>query len=152
MKLNDLIRIGIFLAVLGFVFDIGGGSDPKPKPDDPPPAVEYTGSLKALHEASRTMDEQDRVNMSMGFEAAAKMLEADKRGLVSTTEVAQTYLLGVIEFNYAGLGKPSTKYPAVADEVDKAFTAVLGDEVVPMSEADRIKLATQLKEMSRAVR
>ena len=150
MKLNDLIRIGVFLAVLGMVFDVGGGS--KPKPDDPPPAVEYTGSLKPLHDAARTMDEQDRINMSMGFEAASNMLEADKRGLVSTTEVAQTYLLGVIEFNYAGLGKPSTKYPAVADEVDKAFTAVLGDEVVPMSDADRIKLATQLEEMSRAVR
>lgn len=150
MKINDLIRVGIFLAVLGVVFDVGGGS--KPKPDDPPPAVEYTGGLKSLHTASRSMDEQDRINMSMGFAAASDMLEADKRGLVSTTEIAQTYLLGIIEFNYAGLAKPSTKYPDVSKEVEKVFTETLGDEVVPMSVADRTKLATQLDEMSKAVR
>ena len=150
MKFNDLIRVGIFLAVLGVVFDIGGGS--KPKPDDPPPAVEYTGSLKALHDASRSMEEQDRINMSMGFSAAADMLEADKRGLVSTTEIAQTYLLGIIEFNYAGLAKPSTKYPSVSKEVETVFADTLGDEVVPMNPSDRSKLAAQLQEMSKAVR
>lgn len=150
MKINDLIRVGIFLAVLGVVFDVGGGS--KPKPDDPPPAVEYTGDLKSLHTASRSMDEQDRINMSMGFAAASDMLEADKRGLVSTTEIAQTYLLGIIEFNYAGLAKPSTKYPDVSKEVEKVFTETLGDEVVPMNVSDRSKLATQLEEMSKAVR
>jgi len=150
MDIKALIRVGIFLAVLGVVFDIGGGSDPKP--DDPPPVVEYTGSLKALNEASRTMDEQDRVNMSMGFAAASDMLEADKRGLVATTEIAQTYLLGTLEFNYAGLGKPSTKYPAVADEVEKVFTTTLGDEILPMTDVDRKKLADALDEMSKAVR
>ena len=150
MKINDLIRVGIFLAVLGVVFDVGGGS--KPKPDDPPPAVEYTGSLKSLHTASRSMDEQDRINMSMGFSAASDMLDADKRGLVSTTEIAQTYLLGIIEFNYAGLAKPSTKYPDVSKEVENVFSETLGDEVVPMNVSDRSKLATQLEEMSKAVR
>ena len=150
MDIKALIRVGIFLAILGVVFDIGGGDS---KPDDkPPPVVEYTGDLKALNEASRTMTEQDRINMSMGFAAASDMLEADKRGLVSTTEIGQTFLLGTLEFNYAGLGKPSTKYPAVADEVEKVFTTTLGDEVKPMSAGDRQALAAALDEMSKAVR
>jgi len=150
MNFGTILRVGVFLAVLGFVF--GGGEDKPTPPPDAPPVAKYEGRLKSLNEASRSMDEQDRLNMSTGFAAGADMLDADKRGLVKNTEVGQSYLLALIEFNYGGLAKPSTKYPAVSSELSKIFEETLGDEVVPMTAADRSKLSAELREMSKAVR
>ena len=151
MNFGTIIRVGVFLAVLGFVFS--GGEDKKPTPPpDAPPVAKYEGGRQQLHAASRSMDEQDRVNMSMGFDAGADMLDADKRGLVKNTEVGQSYLLALIEFNYGGLAKPSTKYPSVSSELSKIFEETLGTEVVPMSAADRSKLSAELREMAKAVR
>ena len=150
MNLGSLLRVAVFLAVLGYVF---GGGDEKPTPPPDAPTVEkYEGKRQELHRASRDMDEQDRLNMSMGFAAGADMLDADKRGLVKNTEIGQSYLLSLIEFNYGGLAKPSTKYPAVSSELSKIFEETLGDEVVPMTAADRSKLSAELREMSKAVR
>ena len=150
MNFGSLLRVAVFLAVLGFVF--GGGEDKPSPPPDAPPVERYEGKRQELHRASRDMDEQDRLNMSMGFAAGADMLDADKRGLVKNTEVGQSYLLALIEFNYGGLAKPSTKYPAVSSELSKIFEETLGDEVVPMTDADRSKLSAELREMSKAVR
>lgn len=150
MNLGSLLRVAVFLAVLGYVF--GGGEDKPTPPPDAPQVEKYEGKMQELHRASRDMDEQDRLNMSMGFAAGADMLDADKRGLVKNTEIGQSYLLALIEFNYAGLAKPSTKYPAVSSELSKIFEETLGDEVVPMTDADRSKLSAELREMSKAVR
>ena len=150
MNFGTIIRVGVFLAVLSFVF--GGGDEKPAPPPDAPPVEEYTGRLKSLNSASRSMDEQDRINMSMGFDAGADMLDADKRGLVKNTEVGQSYLLALIEFNDGGLAKPSTKYPGVSSELSKIFEETLGTEVVPMSAADRSKLSDELREMAKAVR
>ena len=150
MNFGSLLRVAVFLAVLGFVF--GGGEDKPTPPPDTPPVEKYEGKRQELHRASRDMDEQDRLNMSMGFAAGADMLDADKRGLVKNTEIGQSYLLALIEFNYGGSAKPSTKYPAVSSELSKIFEETLGDEVVPMTDADRSKLSAELREMSKAVR
>lgn len=152
MKFSDLIRIGIVLATLAYVFG-GDGGGRRPEPEPPAPVVEpYVGSLTALHQATRSMEEADRANMSAGFELGADQVDADKRGLIDKTDIAQTFLLALIEFNYAGLGKPSQKYPQVADEVEKVFTDTLGDEVKPMNSSDRSRLSSALREMSKAIR
>ena len=67
MSFATILRVGVFLAVLGFVF--GGGEDKPSPPPDSPPVAKYEGRLKSLNEASRSMDEQDRLNMSTGFAA-----------------------------------------------------------------------------------
>lgn len=151
MKSNDLIRVAIVLATLGYLFGgDGGGGRPKPEPT---PVVEpYTGPLTSLHQASRSMEEADRDAMSQGFTIGADQLEADKRGLVDKTDVAQTFLLALLTFDYNGVGKPGQKYPLVADEVQEVFTQTLGDEIQAMDAADRSRLAAQLREMGKAVR
>lgn len=150
MKTNDLIRVAIVLATLGYLFGGDGGGRPDPEP--PPPVVEpYTGSLTALHQATRQMTPEDRQSMSAGFALGADQIDADKRGLIDKTDVAQTFLLALLTFDYNGVGKPAEKYPTVADEVEKVFTATLGDEIKPMDATDRSRLSSQLREMAKAV-
>jgi hypothetical protein len=150
MKRNDLIRAVIVLATLGYLFSGDGGGRPSPKP--PPPVVEpYTGSLTALHQAARQMTPEDRQSMSAGFSLGADQIDADKRGLIDKTDVAQTFLLALLTFDYNGVGKPAQKYPTVADEVEKVFTNTLGDEIKPMNSSDRSRLASSLREMSKAI-
>jgi len=150
MKTNDLIRIAIVLATLGYLFS--GGGEPKPEPVPCVVVEPYTGPLTALHQASRSMEDADRDAMSQGFALGADQLDADKRGLVDKTDVAQTFLLALLTFDYNGVGKPGQKYPMVADEVEKVFVSTLGDDIKPMDAADRSRLASQLREMAKAVR
>jgi hypothetical protein len=56
-----------------------------------------------------------------------------------------------LTFDYNGVGKPAEKYPTVADEVEKVFTDTLGDEIKPMDNSDRSRLASSLREMSKAI-
>ena len=150
MKSNDLIRVAVVLATLGYLFSGDGGGRPEPEP--PAPVVEpYTGSLTALHQATRQMAPEDRQSMSAGFALGADQIDADKRGLIDKTDVAQTFLLALLTFDYNGVGKPAEKYPAVADEVEKVFTDTLGDEIKPMNSSDRSRLASSLREMSKAI-
>lgn len=151
MKLNDLIRVGIFLAVIGVVFDIGGGS--KPKPDDPPPVVEpYVGSMKGLHDTSRTMEPSDREWLSDAFKAGGEMVDADGRGLIADSEKAQSFVIGLLQFDYNGVFKPSKKYPSLADSIEVELTKCIGDEIRPLSDSDRRSLASCLNEMGKALR
>lgn len=151
MKLNDLIRVGIFLAVIGVVFDIGGGS--KPKPDDPPPVVEpYVGSMKGLHDTSRTMEPSDREWLSDAFKAGGEMVDADGRGLIADSEKAQSFVIGLLQFDYNGVFKPSKKYPSLADSIEVELTKCIGDEIRPLSDSDRRSLASCLNEMGEALR
>jgi len=112
----------------------------------------YTGSMTALHTASRSMDSADRQNMADGFAAGAKMVSADSRGLISKTDIAQNFLLALLEFDYQGIQAPGKKYPAVAAEVEKVFTQTLGDDIKAMTDSDRSRLADSLREMSKALR
>ena len=151
MKLNDLIRVGIFLAVIGVVFDIGGGS--KPKPDDPPPVVEpYVGSMKGLHDTSRTMEPSDREWLSDAFKAGGEMVDADGRGLIADSEKAQSFVIGLLQFDYNGVFKPSKKYPSLADSIEVELIKCIGDEIRPLSDSDRRSLASCLNEMGKALR
>lgn len=151
MKINDLIRVGIFLAVIGAVFDIGGGS--KPKPDDPPPVVEpYVGSMKGLHDTSRTMEPSDREWLSDAFKAGGEMVDADGRGLIADSEKAQSFVIGLLQFDYNGVFKPSKKYPSLADSIEVELTKCIGDEIRPLSDSDRRSLASCLNEMGKALR
>ena len=56
MKFNDLIRVAIVLATLGYLF---GGEDgprpPKPEPCVVVPVEPYVGSMTSLHKLSAVM-------------------------------------------------------------------------------------------------
>lgn len=150
MKINDLIRVGIFLAVLGVVFDIGGGS--KPKPDDPPPIVEpYVGSMTGLHETSRSMAPADREWLADAMKAGGEMVDADGRGLIADSVKAQSFVVGLLQFDYNGVFKPSAKYPSLADSIEVELTKCIGDDIRPLTDTDRRSLADCLKEMGKAI-
>lgn len=144
MNQQDMIRFAIVGVILYFVLsgNPGGGS----------PSAPYTGSLSSLHQASRSMEPKDRAAMAEGFAAGADMVDADSKGLLKTTETAQTMLIGLLSFNYNGLAKPSQKYPSVSSEVEKVFRDTLGDEIKQLSSSDRAKLASALRDMSKALR
>ena len=147
--MKDLIRYAIVIGGLVYLF---GGGEPKPKPDDPTPVVEpYTGALTALHQASRSMDDKDRLNMSQGFAAGSDMLNADARNLVDTTVKANDYLVALLSFDYNGLGKPTAKYPAVADEIEKEALKVIGDEVKSLDPATKTAYIALLAEFAKAI-
>ena len=153
MKSNDLIRIAIVLATLGYLF--GGDSGPRPPKPEPVPCVvvePYTGPMTGLHQTSRSMEEQDRVWLSDAFTAGGDMVDADGRGLIADTEKAQSFVVGILSFDYNGVFKPSAKYPALADAIEVELVKCIGDDIAPMSDADRSKFANCLKEIGKATR
>ena len=153
MKFNDLIRVAIVLATLGYLF---GGEDGgrKPKPEPVPCVVvePYTGPMTGLHQTSRSMEEQDRVWLSDAFTAGGDMVAADSRGLIADTQKAQDMVVALLSFDYQGLLKPSTKYPSLADGIEAELVKCIGDDIAPMSDADRSKFANCLKEIGKATR
>ena len=151
MKFNDLIRYAIVLATLGYLF---GGED-GPRPPKPQPCVvvpDYTGTMTALHQTSRSMDPQDRVWLSDAFTAGGDMVAADSRGLIADTEKAQSMVVALLSFDYQGLLKPSTKYPALADAIEAELVKCIGSDIAPMSDADRSKFGNCLTEIGKATR
>ena len=114
--------------------------------------VPYAGTLTALHTASRSMESKDRASLSEALAAGGEMLTADSRGLVDTTEAAQRYVAAILEFSYNGLGKPTQRYPAVADGISAEAKRVVGDTAGSFDAAGRSSLAESLKEMARAIR
>lgn len=152
MNFGALIRLAVFLAVLGYVFNGPNKPDKPDEPDTPVVVEEYNGRLVQLHQESRAMTPEDRAAMSEGFKAGADMLRADKKGLLDTSFKLQTYCIALLEFNYNGNGKPQQKYPGVSAEVQKEFVSVIGDDSRGVDAMDRSKLADSLDEMSKAVR
>ena len=151
MKFNDLIRYAIVLATLGYLF---GGED-GPRPPKPEPCVvvpDYTGTMTALHQTSRSMEEQDRVWLSDAFTAGGDMVAADSRGLIADTEKAQSMVVGILSFDYNGVFKPSSKYPALADGIEAELVKCIGSDIAPMSDADRSEFGNCLTEIGRATR
>ena len=73
MKFNDLIRVAIVLATLGYLF---GGED-GPRPPKPEPCVvvpDYNGPMMALSSAGKEMEAEDRRWLSDAFTAAGSMV------------------------------------------------------------------------------
>lgn len=141
---QTMIRLALAAGIVWFALQGNPGGSPVSGP--------YSGSLTSLHQAAQGMEPKDRSAMADGFKAGADMVAADTRGLIKTTEVAQTFLLALLSFDYNGVYTPTKKYPSVASEVEKVFTQTLGDEIKPMTSTDRDKLASALREMSNALR
>ena len=153
MKGSDLIRYAIVLATLGYLF--GGDGGPRPPKPEPVPCVvvePYTGPMTGVHQASRSMEPQDRVWLSDAFTAGGAMAAADSRGLIADTEKAQSMVVGILSFDYNGVFKPSAKYPAIADAIEAELVKCIGEDIAPMSDADRSKFANCLKEIGAATR
>jgi hypothetical protein len=153
MKFNDLIRIAIVLATLGYLFGgDGGGRPPKPEPVPCVVVEPYTGPMTGVHQASRTMEEQDRIWLSDAFTAGGDMAAADSRGLLADSEKSQSFVVGILSFDFNGVFKPSAKYPALADAIEVELVKCLGDDIRPLSDSDRTAFANCLKEIGKATR
>jgi hypothetical protein len=98
------------------------------------------------------MEDQDRIWLSDAFKAGGDMVNADGRGLIADTEKAQSFVVGILSFDYAGVFKPSAKYPALADSIEAELVKCIGDDIAPMSDADRTKFANCLTEIGKATR
>ena len=153
MKGSDLIRYAVVLATLAYLFGGDGGPHP-PKPEPVPCVVvePYVGSMTGVHQASRSMEEQDRIWLSDAFKAGGDMVNADGRGLIADTEKAQSFVVGILSFDYSGVFKPSAKYPALADSIEAELVKCIGSDIAPMSDADRTKFANCLTELAKAIR
>ena len=145
MKFNDLIRVAIVLATLGYLF---GGEDGgrKPRPEPVPCVVvePYTGPMTGLHQTSRSMEEQDRIWLSpMRSPLAGTMVAADSRGLIADTEkstVNGRWHL-VLRLTTASLSHRQS-IPHWQTPLRPNWLSVLGDDIrAPMSAADRSKLS-----------
>lgn len=112
----------------------------------------YSGPLVALHAASSRMEAKDRAGLAAAFSAAADMVRADSRNLLDSTQEANDYLIGILTFDYGGLTKPSQKYPEVADEIEKQFRLVVGDDIAAMDSSAKTKFGNFLAEVSDALR
>ena len=153
MKGSDLARIAIVLATLGYLFGGDGGGKPKPEPCVPCVVVpEYTGPMTGLHQTSRSMEEQDRIWLSDAFTAGGDMVDADGRGLIADTEKAQSFVVGILSFDFNGVFTPSKRYPELADAIEVELVKCIGDEIKPLSDAERASFATCLKEIGKATR
>ena len=153
MKNGGTIRILIALALIGAIFSGDGGPrPPKPEPCVVVPVEPYTGPMTGVHQASRSMEEQDRIWLSDAFTAGGDMAAADSRGLLSDSEKSQSFVVGILSFDFNGVFKPSAKYPALADAIEVELVKCLGDEIRPLSDSDRTAFANCLKEIGKATR
>ena len=154
MKGSDLIRYAVVLATLAYLFGGDGGGPRPPKPEPVPCVVvePYVGSMTGVHQASRSMTDQDRIWLSDAFKAGGDMVNADGRGLIADTEKAQSFVVGILSFDYNGVFKPSAKYPALADSIEAELVKCIGSDIAPMSNADRSKFANCLTEIGKATR
>jgi hypothetical protein len=153
---GDFLRIAIVVGGLLLYFQ-GQNKPDNPKPDEPKPtpvepAPPYTGPYQSLHQSTRSMTPEDRDALSGGFKAGFDMGMADSKGLINATNVAQDFVVGLLQFDYNGIYKPSQKYPAVVTEVSKIMEEVLGDEVKDMTPSERDKFIQSLNEISKAVK
>ena len=153
MKGSDLIRYAVVLATLAYLF--GGDGGPRPPKPEPVPCVvvePFTGPMTGLHQTSRSMEEQDRIWLSDAFTAGGDMVAADSRGLIADTQKAQDMVIAILSFDYNGVFKPSAKYPSLADAIEAELVKCIGDDIAPMSDADRSKFGNCLTEIGKATR
>ena len=140
-----IIVAGLFFYIANA--DNGGGGGDAPNPSGP-----YTGTMAAVHTASREMPDNARAAMSYAFDTGADMLRADATGLVNNTDVAQEYALAFLTFSYNGIGKPAERYPSTADAIESELAKIYGSDIVPIDAAKRSQIADAFDEIGRAVR
>jgi hypothetical protein len=146
MKLDIafLVRLAVVGAILGYVFNDGGGGTS--------PSGPYTGPMAAVHSAAQSMEKNDRAaNMSQAFTAGHDMVSADKRNLLDNTQEAADYLTGLLTFDYNGIQPPSKKYPALADAIEAEFQKAVGTDIKAMDSAEKQKYIDFLGETGRAI-
>lgn len=143
-----VVRLAI-VAAIGWHL-VNGANVPDAGPT--PPSGPYSGSMMAVHVASREMSDPDRAAMSYAFDTGADMLRADVTGLVKNTDVAQEYALAFLTFSYNGIGKPIAKYPTTADAIEVELSKVYGPDIVPVDAAKRAEIAAAFDEIGKAVR
>lgn len=105
------------------------------------PRAPYAGAMTELHAAAGEMEAKDRAILSDALVAGGEMVRADSRKLLDSTSEANDFFIGLMTFDYAGLAKPSTKYPRVADELEKQFRSVVGDDIASMDDSQRSRFA-----------
>lgn len=145
---NNTIRFLLLAGICWYAFSGGAG----PLLNGQAQSGPYTGKLTELHSASRSMDPKDRAVLSEALSAAGSMLAADQKGLVGTTSDLQKYILAVTEFDYLGIGKPTTKYPAVAAAIEKELVAAYGKDQANITPDIRSRVADVMAEAGRALR
>ena len=148
MKGGLIIRLVLALGLAAFALGLTAG----PSPDGPSPAGPYSGPMQSVHAAAIAMSEPDRYVMSQAFTTGSKMLAADKKDLVSTTEHAQDFVFGILSFSYNGVGQPVNKYPTVADAIEAELRKVYGDDIKNLSSSEKQEIVNCLAEIGRAVR
>ena len=146
--MSDYGNVRILAAALCLGVAFAGGVGTLTKPD----AAEYSGPMKAVNESAAVMTPADRAILSEAFLASSEMLASDSLGLVGTTEELQRFVWGCLEFSYIGVGEPSKKYPAVAQEIAAELKRLAGDEVTPLTPEKRGTAAAALAEVANAVR
>lgn len=116
----------------------------------PSPRPAYTGPMSAVHAAAAGMDSRDRQGLSEALEAAGKMIDDDKAGLLTTTEAIQKAARGAIAFGYSSFAVG--KYPKVAQSIQDELEKATGGFAVAASPAVRQRVAATLEEAAKAVR
>lgn len=139
----NLLRLAGAAALVYFALNWPGG---------PAGGPAYSGRLSELHAAAAAMAPADRKALADALDAAGEMLQADKLGLVATTEELQRYIKATTEFSYLGVAKPTEKYPAVARAVQAALDAAIGTDVAPVTAGKRAEVVAALVEAGKAVR
>ena len=114
------------------------------------PSAPYTGSMSAVHSASRSMDAHDRQGLSEALASAGKMLADDKAGLIKNTEDAQRFARGAIAYGYSSFS--IQKYPQVASAMQSELERATGSVVTEETSEIRQKMSEALEEIGRAVR
>jgi hypothetical protein len=147
---SNTIRMIIGAGIVWYA--LTGGSLPGVSVPGVAPSGPYTGPLTALHDAAKSMDPKDRAALAEATTAAGDMLAADQLGLISTTEEMQRFCKAVLEFDYLGMGKPTTKYPAVAKAIQDELSKSIGTDVAPVTPAIRSTVAAALSEAGKALR
>jgi len=142
---STAVRLAIAAGIAYYALS-GGGGDSLPVMTDA-----YSGSMTALHSSSRSMDSHDRAVMSAAFTTASDMLAADQRNIVSDTQKAQDFVVGVLSFSYVGVGQPATKYPMVADAVEAELKKIYGDDIKPLTSSEKQRVVEVLDEIGRAL-
>lgn len=114
--------------------------------------VQYAGRLSSLHSEARSMQPEDRAVLAEALDAASSMLAADKKNLVGTTQELQRYIQAVTEFDYLGVGKPTEKYPRVAELIQAELVAAYGRDEAQVTPETKAKVVEAMAEAGRALR
>ena len=110
----------------------------------------YSGPMASVHSSAAGMDARDRQGLAEALQAAGRMIEDDRAGLLTTTEAVQRAARGAVAFGYTSFA--TAKYPQVAAALQAELEKASGDTSAQATPALRQKIAGVLEEAARAVR